>query len=172
MPLNIAFGISTKENISENINEVIKTAEDKMYRQKMIEQHSTYNAIVSSLGKALNERDETEEHVKRIKSLAVSLGKELDLDEEKIDELNLLAVLHDIGKISIADSVILKPRSLTNDEWEMVKGHPEIGYKIVESSAGLSTIAKGMLCHHEWWNGKGSGGKVWGKVTFLFLSSF
>ena len=156
MPLNIAFGISTKENISENITEVIKTAEDKMYRHKMVEQQSTHSSIISSLGKALNKRDyETEEHVKRIKSLAVSLGKELDLGEEKIDELNLLAVLCDIGKISIADRIILKPRSLTYEERELVKRHPEIGYGIVKSSAGLSTIAKGILYHHEWWNGKG-----------------
>jgi diguanylate cyclase (GGDEF)-like protein/PAS domain S-box-containing protein len=156
MPLSISFGISTKKNVYKNISEVIKEAEDKMYRHKLIKKESTHSSIISSLEKALEERDyETEEHVKRMKILSEKLGRELNLSMETIDELSLLAALHDIGKISIADSIILKPQSLTRKEWEAVKKHPIIGYRIAESSGELAPIAKGILYHHEWWNGNG-----------------
>jgi diguanylate cyclase (GGDEF)-like protein len=156
LPLSIAFGLSTKEDSFQKIDELIKTAEDKMYRHKMIEQQSAHSAIISSLGKALEERDyETSEHVKRMKNLAIELGTIINLSEEALDELTLLAALHDIGKISIADSIILKPRSLTSEEWKIIKKHPEVGYRIAESSAELAPIAKGILYHHEWWDGKG-----------------
>ena len=156
LPLSVAFGLSTKEDSSQKIDELIKAAEDKMYMHKMMEQQSAHSAIISSLGKALEERDyETSEHVKRIKSLAIGLGTEINLSDETLDELALLAALHDIGKISIADSIIFKPRSLTQEEWKIIKRHPEVGYRIAESSIELLPIAKGILHHHEWWNGKG-----------------
>ena len=156
MPLSVAFGISTKKSVYKNIDEVIKEAEDKMYRSKLINKQSAHSSIISSLEKALEERDyETEEHIKRMKILAERLGRELNLNIEVIDELTLLAALHDIGKISIADNIILKPQGLTRKEWETVKKHPIIGYRIAESSGELAPIAKGILYHHEWWNGNG-----------------
>ena len=127
-----------------------------MYTHKLVEHQSVHSAIISSLEKALEERDyETEAHVKRIKKLALKLGKELNLSEETLDEVVLLAALHDIGKIFIADSIILKPTSLTKEEWQAIKRHPEVGYRIAASSAELASIAKGILYHHEWWDGKG-----------------
>ena len=90
-----------------------------------------------------------------MKDLAIKLGKELKLSEETLDELTLLTALHDIGKISITDSIILKPTSLTRKEWQIIKMHPEVGYCIAESSAELAPITKGILYHHEWWDGKG-----------------
>ena len=156
MPLSVAFGLSTKVESSQKIDELIKTAEDKMYRHKLIEHQSAHSAIISSLEKALEERDyETEAHVKRMKDLAIKLGQELKLPEETLDELSLLAALHDIGKISITDSIILKPTRLAQEEWQIIKKHPEVGYRIAESSSELATIANGILYHHEWWNGKG-----------------
>jgi len=156
LPLSVAFGLSTKVNSSQKIDRLIKTAEDKMYRHKMIEQKSAHSAIISSLGKALEERDyETEKHVKRMKELANKLGKELKLSEETLAEIILLAALHDIGKISITDSIIPKPISLTREEWQIIKRHPEVVYRIAESSAELAPIDKGILYHHEWWDGKG-----------------
>jgi diguanylate cyclase (GGDEF)-like protein len=156
LPLSVAFGLSTKEDSSQKMDELIKAAEDKMYRHKLIELQSAHSTIISSLEKALEERDyETEAHVKRMKDLAIKLGRELKLSEETLDEIVLLAALHDIGKISIADSIIFKTRSLTKEEWQTVKRHPEVGYRIAASSTDLIHIAKGILYPHEWWNGKG-----------------
>jgi diguanylate cyclase (GGDEF)-like protein/PAS domain S-box-containing protein len=156
MPLNVAFGLTVKESISKKISEVIKEAEDRMYTHKLSKKQSSHSSIISSLEKALEERDyETKEHVVRMKTLAKKLGKKLSLNNEILDELTLLATLHDIGKISIADSIILKPQKLTGKEWEAIKKHPIIGYRIAESSGDLAPIAKGILYHHEWWNGEG-----------------
>jgi diguanylate cyclase (GGDEF)-like protein/PAS domain S-box-containing protein len=156
LPLSVAFGLATKEDNSQEIDGLIKIAEDRMYRHKMMNQQSTHSRIISSLGKALEERDyETAEHVKRMKSMATDLGAAINLPEEILDEVALLAALHDIGKISIADDIIFKPGSLTQEEWQIMKRHPEIGYHIAESSVDLIPIAKGILYHHEWWNGKG-----------------
>jgi len=156
LPLSVSFGVATKEHGFQKIDDLIKIAEDKMYKHKLIEHQSVHSSIISSLEKALEERDyETQAHVTRMKNLAKKFGRELSLSEEIIDELVLLAALHDIGKISIADSIILKPASLTLKEWETMKMHPEVGYRIAESSAELAPIARGILYHHEYWDGKG-----------------
>lgn len=156
LPLSVAFGLSTKTHFSQKTAEVIKTAENNMYGQKISEQKSIQSTIITSIGKALKEKDyETERHIERMKDLGVKLGKDLKLPEETLDDIALLATLHDIGKISIADSIIFKAADLSRKEWKVIKRHPEIGYRIAESSAELAPIAKGILHHHEWWNGKG-----------------
>lgn len=71
------------------------------------------------------------------------------------DELNLLALLHDIGKIGVSDSILMKPDKLTADEWEQMKKHTEIGYRIAQASQELSHIAELILYHHERWDGTG-----------------
>jgi diguanylate cyclase (GGDEF)-like protein len=156
LPLGVSFGTSTKTDISQNIDKLIKIAEDRMYKCKIIEQKNTRNSMISYLGKALEEREyETEKHVKRMEKLASSLCKELDLPAETLNEICLLAALHDIGKISISESIILKLSSLTPEEWKIMKTHPEIGYRIAKSSMELACVADGILYHHERWDGKG-----------------
>ncbi|MDZ7838132.1 MAG: HD domain-containing protein [Actinomycetota bacterium] len=77
-----------------------------MYRHKLVETKSARSQMISSLGKALEEKDyETEEHMQRMKKLSRVMGKRLGLPESDLDELNLLATLHDIGKIAIADNI-------------------------------------------------------------------
>ena len=156
MPLSISIGSSTKKDIKQNIKEVLKEAEDLMYRHKLIEHQSARSSVIASLEKALEEKDyETEEHIERMKDFVVKFGEKLNLDPGRLDELNLLVALHDIGKIAIADSILPKPSELTSEEWKIIKKHPEVGYHIAESSLELAPIAEGILYHHEWWNGKG-----------------
>ena len=112
--------------------------------------------MLTSLEKALEERNyETHEHMNRMRSLALKLGKKLQFSEEKLDELSLLSSLHDIGKIGISDNIILSPLKLTNEEYEIMKKHTEIGFRIANSNLELASIAKGILSHHERWDGKG-----------------
>jgi len=153
---SISMGFSTKKNASQNINEIIKEADSNMNKHKLLERKSFHGSIVSSLKRALLERDyETEEHVTRMKKYSLKLGKELKLSENQLDELKLLATLHDIGKISIPDNIIFKPGKLNDLEWKIVKKHPEIGHRIAKTTPELTTIANGILTHHEWWDGKG-----------------
>jgi diguanylate cyclase (GGDEF)-like protein/PAS domain S-box-containing protein len=156
MPLSISFGVSTRTNIYRDIDNVLKAAEDKMYRHKLIDRKSFHSAIVESLMKALKERDyETEEHIRRMRDYSVRLGKILGLSENNVIEISLLASLHDIGKLSIPDSIMLKKGKLDPQEWEIMKSHVETGYRIAGSSLELGSIAQAILAHHEWYDGTG-----------------
>ncbi len=156
MPLNISMGFAVKKNSRKKINDIIKQAEDIMNEYKLLENESARSSIILSLKKALEERDyETEEHAMRMASLSLLLGNKLKLNYNELNELKLLAILHDIGKISISDNIILKPGKLTPEEWEIIKKHPEVGYRLAKSSRDLEQIATGILYHHERWDGKG-----------------
>lgn len=153
---SLSIGIATKKSEKQNINELIKIAEDNMYKHKLIEKQSSHSSIITSLQKALEERNyETQEHMHRMKSLALELGKILNFSDEKLNELSLLSSLHDIGKIAIADNIVLKHSKLTGKEYELMKKHSEIGFRIASSNPNLASIAKGILSHHERWDGAG-----------------
>jgi diguanylate cyclase (GGDEF)-like protein/PAS domain S-box-containing protein len=153
---HITFGASAKERITQDINLVLKDAEDIMYRRKLLEGKSLRSSLITSLEKTLYARSyETEEHAKRIQNMALQLGYEIGLSENELDELGLLAILHDIGKIGIPDHILTKPGKLTPEEWREMQKHPEIGCRIAQSSPELSHVADLILSHHERWDGKG-----------------
>ncbi len=154
--ISISLGYGTKRREEENIRDTIKLAEERMYRVKLFESKSTRSHIISSLQKSLFEKKhETEAHGERMKELAITLAKRINLSEDEINELGLLALLHDIGKIAISDKILNKKETLTEEEWEEIKRHSEIGYRIAEASPDLFHIAKYILFHHEWWDGQG-----------------
>jgi len=113
-------------------------------------------AIISPLLATLYEKSmETEEHSKRIEVNCHSIGWKLQLSSKEMDELSLLAILHDIGKVEVNPNILKKPAPLTPAEWEEMKRHPEIGYRIVQAIPGFANIADFILSHHERWDGKG-----------------
>ena len=153
---SIALGAGTKDTAGPSLNAVMMEAEDRMYRHKLVESKSLRSSIISSLGRTLWEADyETEEHALRLQQLAMEFGKSLKLTDSELNDLLMLAALHDIGKIAIADGILLKPSGLTDAEWEIVRKHPEIGFRIAQASPELSPIADGILAHHERWDGAG-----------------
>lgn len=153
---SISLGFSVKYNKEQAINDVVKEADDYMYKRKLLESKSTRSSIIDSLQKTLEETTfETREHAKRLENLSLRLGKELKLPENNLDDLLLLAMLHDIGKIAIPTEIITKPGKLSKKEWDIIKRHPEIGYQIASSSPELRGIAQLILSHHERWDGEG-----------------
>lgn len=153
---SIALGAASKTGMDEDINKVLTEAENIMYRNKLLESKSIRNSIISSLEASLHEKTmETREHAQRMQKLCMRFGRALDLPANEIDRLSLLARLHDIGKIGIADEILNKAGPLSEDEWLEIKKHPEIGYRIVYSSHELVAIAEEILCHHEKWDGSG-----------------
>ena len=127
-----------------------------MYRHKLIETKSIISAIISSLEKTLFDKSiRTEKHSRNLKKLTVKIGMAVGLSGEKLDDLRLLTTLHDIGKVAILDNILNKKESLTKSEWEIIKRHPEIGYRIAMSSNQLSSIAEYILTIHEFWDGTG-----------------
>ncbi len=156
LEISLAMGLSTKSFDSEDLWETVRTAEDNMFKQKLLEKQSAHSSAIFSLEKALEERNyETKEHVKRMKFLVESFGIKIGLENSDINDLGLLASLHDIGKIATTDNIVLKPSKLTDEEYETMKKHSEIGYKIAKSIPNLTSIAMGILTHHERWDGKG-----------------
>ncbi|MFA5015002.1 MAG: diguanylate cyclase [Actinomycetota bacterium] len=154
--LSISLGVATKNKSHQDFTKMIKKAEDNMYRNKLIETKSIISSIISSLERTLFEKSiKTESHTRRIKKMALRLGRAIKLSANETDELSLLATIHDIGKVAILDIILNKKENLSKKEWETIKRHPEIGYRIAISSNQLSSIAEYILTVHEWWNGKG-----------------
>ncbi|GKU26770.1 HD domain-containing phosphohydrolase [Clostridium folliculivorans] len=154
--ISIALGYAEKDDENKKSEVVMSIAEKRMYRNKLIEKKSTRNAITSSLLRTLHEKhSETEEHTMRIKNMSFKLGKRMGLPQDKLDELELLGLLHDIGKIGIPEQILLKPAKLTAEEWVIMKSHTEIGYRIAKSTPELSHIADEVLSHHERYDGTG-----------------
>ena len=153
---SISLGYASKQEPAESLNQVFKVAEDRMYRRKLLESKSLRSSTVSSLKDALFERsNETEGHAERIGHVCHRLGRAMGLSNNQLDELRLLAMLHDVGKIAIRDGILLKPGPLDADEWVEMKKHPETGYRIAQSVYELTSIADYILSHHERWDGTG-----------------
>lgn len=115
-----------------------------------------YIELVESLAAALEARDEyTGEHSSEVPEIAVQIAEKLGLDNQTKDMLILAAKLHDVGKIAVPDSILLKPGKLTEEEFETIKKHPVIGFNILSVSKRLSEVAKIVLHHHEWFSGGG-----------------
>lgn len=154
--INLAFGYETKYNIDFDIQKVINNAQDYMDKQKMLNQDSMRNALLTSIKTTLLARSQfTEEHAERLVTLSREVGKVMKLSSYQMDELALLAELHDVGKIGIDDAILNKPGKLTDVEMAEMKKHSFIGYQIVKSIQGLDDIALPILHHHERSDGNG-----------------
>jgi diguanylate cyclase (GGDEF)-like protein/PAS domain S-box-containing protein len=165
---SIALGVFTKTTSEESIQDVFEFAEDRMYKNKLLESKSARHSIIAVMERALLETDfETREHTERICTLALRMGKYMKLPNNVIDELKLLSKLHDIGKTVIPREILTKPDKLTEDEWNIIKQHPEIGYRLALSSDDLIPIAEGILSHHEKWDGTGYPKGLKGKEIIL-----
>ena len=115
-----------------------------------------YHEFVECISSALDARDPyTGDHSRRVSDTATLLAKMLGLSDDEIQEIHIAAHLHDIGKIGIPDSVLLKPGRLDDEEWKMMKRHPQIGADILAKSPRFSRISAIILHHHERYDGKG-----------------
>ncbi len=153
---------------NEVVNKIINIQEDEL-RQKNLQLDKTNEQIVSLLGNIVERRDETSgQHINRVKRYTYVLGMqvmndypEYKLTESKVNTITYVSPLHDIGKITIPDSILLKPGKLTEDEWKVMKTHCESGCEILEPMAGawhedyMNTSIEICKYHHEKWDGKG-----------------
>jgi len=120
---------------------------------------SIYNNLMNSLRamvNAIEARDKyTKRHSQRVTLLAMDIAREMGCSNEDVETIKLGGFLHDIGKIGIRDSILLKPERLSQKEFEVIKSHPVIGEKIIEP-LGIIPVEKSIIRHHhERWDGKG-----------------
>jgi diguanylate cyclase (GGDEF)-like protein/PAS domain S-box-containing protein len=154
--VSISLGTSITNSLDKSVYDALQEAEDKVYRQKLLQKNSFNSSMMYSLQIGLQTKSlETEEHTERVLKHSLIIGEGLSLPMSVMDELTIVAKLHDIGKIGISEELLLKAGNLTNDEFEIVKTHTEKGYRIIKASNQLDTVAKGVLTHHERWDGKG-----------------
>lgn len=156
LPLSIAVGQATKFSPEEDIGDIIKQADNQMYKNKLSESRSSKSNIVQGLINVLDAKSsETKEHAVRMTKLAFDFGEKLGLTESDQNRLSLLATLHDIGKINISEEILNKKDKLTDQEWEIMKKHTEQGYKIASASEEFALVADEIFSHHENWDGSG-----------------
>ena len=154
--LSISLGAASLLQAGGRLSKVLQQADENMYRDKMNRSAGVRGSVVRMLTAILSEKDfAAPERAQKLQQLVSMIGTAINLGNREMDDLILLAQVHDIGKIGMPDSVLLKPGCLSPEEWKEAKKHCEIGYRIACSSPELSVIAEHILYNHEWWNGEG-----------------
>ncbi len=153
---SISLGQATKVESGLPLSDYVNFAEEYMYQQKMLDYKSFHSSLLISIKSTMYEKSyETEQHAERLAQQSIQLGQLMNMSKEALVALELFATVHDIGKISIDQKILTKKEPLTDEEWMEIRKHPETGYRIANSSPGLSHVAEFILSHHEWWDGSG-----------------
>jgi HD-GYP domain-containing protein (c-di-GMP phosphodiesterase class II)/anti-sigma regulatory factor (Ser/Thr protein kinase) len=117
---------------------------------------SAYLEIITALAKAVEVRDEyTGSHVERVCHYTMKIAQALKMSAEALRPLEFGAVLHDVGKIGVPDTILGKPAPLDDREWQVMRRHPEIGRGVLEGISFLAPALDAVACHHERWDGRG-----------------
>jgi putative nucleotidyltransferase with HDIG domain len=113
-------------------------------------------AAMESLSATVDARDSyTAGHSRRVQQLALAIGRELGLSQAELDLLGHAALFHDIGKLAIPDAILLKPASLTPEEWALMQSHAEEGARIIDRLGFLGDAVPAIRHHHERFDGTG-----------------
>ena len=122
----------------------------------MQEMNGLHLRTIEALALAIDAKDHTtHDHLQRVQLYAIEIGKDLGLTEQELDALRAAAVLHDIGKLAVPESIISKPGKLTRSEFEKMKIHPVVGAEILERVEFPYPVVPIVRAHHEKWDGSG-----------------
>lgn len=174
IPLSAAIGAATRDSEFTSLAETFNAAENRMYNDKMTKSGQVRQRIVANLEEMLHNRCfESHGHNKRVLQLATDFVAFLgfDINSAEMKPLQQLAVLHDIGKVAIPREILGKSGPLTANDWEIVKSHSEIGYRLAQS-IGDSAVADIILTLHERWDGSGYPRNLVGKQIPLLARIF
>ncbi|MCF8002486.1 MAG: diguanylate cyclase, partial [Halanaerobiales bacterium] len=154
--LSLGIGTATKKEPKLDIYKILHRAEDKVLIDKLTKKRSSKNKLLQNMLKTLGAKSyETKEHAERMRRLSLKLGEKIELSKKQLTYLSLLASLHDIGKINIAEKTLKKPSALSTQEWETIKEHPAKGFAIAQSIKEFAPVANCILAYHERWDGDG-----------------
>jgi response regulator RpfG family c-di-GMP phosphodiesterase len=125
-------------------------------QQSNIELTLAYDATIAGWSRAMDLRDkETEGHTQRVTDLTLKLARAMAISESQLTHIRHGALLHDIGKMGVPDNILLKADTLTDEEWEKMRKHPEFAYEMLLSIRYLQPALDIPYCHHEKWDGSG-----------------
>ena len=155
--INVSKGGIDVNNNDTTFDKAFVHAENIMYRRKLNSRSSRKSKVLESILETLNAKtEETKEHSDRLSRFAVKTMEGLGMTRtNEVDDVKLLARVHDIGKITIPDEVLFKASRLTPEEYEIIKKHCEAGYKITRNITDSDDVCNGVLFHHEKWDGTG-----------------
>ncbi len=154
--LSVSLGYAVQNGQYNDMEEVFRKADANMYVDKISKARGWKTRNASTEKPITSEKDpHTEKPGESPQDLAEIMGRELGLLDPEVERLKLLALLHDIGKITVLDNILLKPGKLTEEEWEIMKRHVEEGYRIAIMIPQMAAVAEEILHHHERWDGKG-----------------
>ncbi|NIA07552.1 MAG: HD domain-containing protein [Actinobacteria bacterium] len=177
-------------NLTENVNQMGEVATAwiiallsgffvRIEKTALRETARTHEGSLVALVAALDAREhETQLHSLRVRAYALRLGAELGMNPDQMRVLGQASLLHDIGKVGTPDPILLKPGPLTDEEWEMMRRHPEVGQRILLSVPFLRDSAKIVYSHHEHYDGTGypkrlSGDQIpFGSRVFAIADAF
>lgn len=132
-----------------------------------------YDATLEGWSRALDLRDkETEGHSQRVTEMTVRLARALGMGEAELVQVRRGALLHDIGKMGIPDAILLKPGKLTDDEWVVMRKHPQYAYDLLHPIVYLRPALDIPYCHHEKWDGTGYPRRLMGEQIPLSARLF
>jgi HD-GYP domain-containing protein (c-di-GMP phosphodiesterase class II) len=144
--LGRSFNLMT-ERIEHYINDLQHSAQ---------ENRELFLGTVKSLAAAIDGKDPyTRGHSERVSRFSIAIAQRLGLKEKEIEKIRISALLHDVGKIGIDDRILKKPSALTDEEFEVMKSHPQKGFKIMSQIPAMREFLPGMHMHHEMINGEG-----------------
>jgi HD-GYP domain-containing protein (c-di-GMP phosphodiesterase class II) len=142
--------------MNENIDHIIIDADNQMYREKLKFGKTMRNETIETVLRNINFKYDREQiHTERVSQYCEAIAVEMGLSEKEVSDIKIAGSLHDIGKIMIPPELLNKPGKLTDEEYAIVKRHPETGYQILKSVDEYVSLAKYLLYHHERWDGKG-----------------
>jgi HD-GYP domain-containing protein (c-di-GMP phosphodiesterase class II) len=135
------------DKLEVHIDQLAKAAE---------ENRELFVGTVKALAAAIDGKDRyTRGHSERVSRVSLAIGQRLGMDEQELETLRISSLLHDVGKIAIDDSILKKPAALTDDEFTVMKTHPQRGYKIMSQIPAMREYLPGIYMHHEMVNGMG-----------------
>ena len=170
---NREYQLNLERKVQERTTEIVarKKEIEQLYSKLSIAFHQiseTYNATLESLIVALDARDsETRGHSKRVVEYTTLIAERMEVASAAIVNMRRGALLHDIGKIGIPDAILLKPGKLSEEEWVIMKKHPEIGYRMLNGIKFLEESMSIVLHHHERWDGSGYPSQLRGEAIPL-----
>ena len=154
--LSISFGFAVQKNIQDNLGALMKEAEGYLYNKKYYDARSLKGKTIDVIMNTLFEKSPRDKmHSERVGNISALIAERLGFDKEHVNIIRVAGWLHDIGKIGIPENILNKESDLNEQEWVIMKTHPEKSWRILENTFEFFEIADFVLYHHEKWDGSG-----------------
>jgi len=187
LPVIMVTGTSGSDGLSSSLHarasdfiskpylpeELIARLDSAVNHKRLTDQLDSAESMLFALARMVEAKDKnTGDHCSRLAHISVVLGEALGLSPEYLIALRRGGVLHDIGKLGIPDSILLKPGKLTEEEWLIMRHHPEIGARLVDGLKSMRLTLPIIRHHHERWDGSGYPDGLIGKNIPLLARVF